>query len=397
MALKSIRGLAGRRSASGRIVVLLENFTYPEDTRVRNEAEALATAGHRVLVLAPRGPGQRARETINAVEVRRYRLVWADGSAWSYLLEYGIAHVQLLVRTTLELLRGAWAVHINGPPDTLAVVGLLARLVGAGVVYDMHDSGPELFAAKFGASRGVAALRLAQRAAIGAANEIVVTNESQRELVLARSGRAPEHVTVVRNGPRRAEFPAPAPARGGALLQPRLVYVGTLDVQDGVLQLPELLARPELAGAQLTIVGDGTAAPQLRERVTELGLSDRVTLTGRVPHERVAPLIAEADIGLDPAPPNELNQGSTMIKIAEYLSCARPVVAYDLLETRRTAGDAALYAPGGAQEAFAQLILALSEDGERRLALGSLARERALELTWERSEELLRGVYARLA
>ena len=89
----------GRRSVSQRVVILLENFTYPQDTRVRNEAESLAAAGHQVTVLAPRGPGQSARERIEGVEVRRYRIVWAEGSPWSYLLEYGIAHAQLLARS----------------------------------------------------------------------------------------------------------------------------------------------------------------------------------------------------------------------------------------------------------------------------------------------------------
>jgi glycosyltransferase involved in cell wall biosynthesis len=330
------------------------------------------------------------------VDVRRYRIVWAGGSARSYLLEYGIAHLQQLVRTLLELARGARAVHLNGPPDTLALAGWLARLVGARVVYDMHDSGPELFAAKFGSGPALGALRLAQRAAIGCANEVLVTNQSQRELVLARAPRSPVRVTVVRNGPRAREFPTPVAARGGALEEPRLIYVGTLDVQDGVLELPDLLAHPRLSRARLTIVGDGTALAELRERCRQLGVAARVTFTGRVAHERVAALIAEADIGVDPAPASELNEGSTMIKIAEYMSCARPIVAYDLRETRRTAGDSALYAPGGDRDAFVELLVALSVDPERRLALGALARERALELTWERSERALRAVYERL-
>ena len=112
-----------------------------------------------------------------------------------------------------------------------------------------------------------------------------------------------------------------------------------------------------------------------------------------MPHERVAALIADADIGIDPAPGTELNHGSTMIKVAEYMGCGRPVVAYDLRETRRTAGDAALYAPCGERQAFVDLIGELARDGERRLRLGRLARERALELTWDRSEEALRAVY----
>jgi glycosyltransferase involved in cell wall biosynthesis len=375
-------------------VILLENFIYPQDTRVRNEAESLAGAGHEVTVLAPRGPGQSARETLQGVQVRRYRTVWASRAMWSYALEYGIAHLQLLIGAIRAFANGARVVHFNGPPDTLAIVAVIARLAGAKVVYDMHDSAPELFQAKFGSSKAIAVLHRAQRAAIRCAHQVIVTNETQRELAIVRGPRSPGEVTVVRNGPRLAEFPEPAPARSGTLTSPRLVYVGTLDVQDGVLELPDLMTDPRMSQALLTIVGEGAAGDELQARCRDAGLEGRVTFTGRVPHERVAALIAEADIGIDPAPPTELNHGSTMIKVAEYLGCGRPVVAYELRETRLTAGKAALYAPDGDRQAFIDLICELADDGDRRLELGRLARERALELTWEQSEKALLGVYA---
>lgn len=386
------------RAGSGprRIVMLLENFTYPEDTRVRNEAESLTAAGHRVTVLAPRGRGQASRECLRGVQVRRYRTVWAGRSPWSYALEYGVAHAQLLSRAIVALARGADTLHLNGPPDTLALAGFAGRLFGARVVYDMHDSGPELFEAKFGSNIGLRVLRAAQTLAIGCAHQVIVTNESQRELVIARGRRSSRDVTIVRNGPRVREFPTPAAGRTGELAAPRLVYVGTLDVQDGVLDLPELLSAPALAGAHLTIVGDGAARAELAARCERAGVMERVAFTGHVPHERVADLIADADIGLDPAPGTELNQGSTMIKVAEYMGCGRPLVAYDLCETRRTAGDAALYAPCGERQAFVDLICDLARDGERRLRLGDFARKRALDLTWERSEQALCAVYERL-
>src|SRR5271167_268157 len=317
------------RSATRRIVMLLENFTYPEDTRVRNEAESLVAAGHRVAVLAPRGPGQASRDRLQGVEVRRYRTLWAGRSPWSYGLEYGIAHLQLLSRALAALLRGTRTLHFNGPPDTLALAGIAARLVGARVVYDMHDSGPELFEAKFGSSIGLGVLRAAQRAAIGCAHQVIVTNETQRELVIARGGCSSRDVTIVRNGPRISEFPTPLAGRPGKLTAPRLVYVGTLDVQDGVLELPELLRAPALSAAHLTIVGDGAARAELLARCERAGVAERVAFTGHVPHERVAGLIADSDVGLDPAPGTELNHGSTMIKVAEYMGCGRPVVAYE--------------------------------------------------------------------
>jgi glycosyltransferase involved in cell wall biosynthesis len=377
-------------------VILLENFTYPQDTRVRNEAESLAAAGHDVTVLAPRGREQSARERIADVEVRRYRTVWAEGSPWSYLLEYGIAHVQLLARSLVALARGADVLHFNGPPDSLALAGLFARMAGRKVVYDMHDSAPELFDAKFGSSALVGALRIAQKAAIRSAHQVIVTNETQRQLVVERGARSPEDVTVVRNGPRLGEFPDPQSGNPGIRRTPKLVYVGTLDVQDGVLELPEILSAPALRQAHLTIVGKGAALEELRVRCRQAGVEDRVTFTGHVPHEQVSALIAEADIGIDPAPGTELNHGSTMIKVAEYMACARPVVAYDLRETRRTAGEAALYAKCGEQSAFVELIDELANDGERRLRLGAMARARAMQLTWEQSERALREVYERL-
>jgi glycosyltransferase involved in cell wall biosynthesis len=382
---------------SRRIVMLLENFTYPEDTRVRNEAESLAGAGHRVVVLAPRGVGQRSRESLRGVEVRRYRTVWASRSPWSYALEYGIAHLQLFVRSLAQMLRGARALHINGPPDTLAIAAISMRLVGGRVVFDMHDSGPELFEAKFGSSVAIRALRAAQRLAIGCADQVIVTNQTQRDLVLARAPRRFRgEVAIVRNGPRASEFPDPPPARAGQLGSPRLIYVGTLDVQDGVLELADILASPKLAEAHLTIVGDGAAREELVARVQQLGLEARVTFAGHVPHEQVAALIADADIAVDPAPGTELNHGSTMIKIAEYMGCGRPTVAYELRETVRTAASAAMYAPAGDTSAFIDCVRQLADDGKRRLELGALARERALELGWDRSERTLLEVYQRL-
>jgi glycosyltransferase involved in cell wall biosynthesis len=440
-------------AVSRQILILLENFTYPADTRVRNEAESLAAAGHRVTVLAPRGPRQASRELLRGVDVHRYRTVWATRSPWSYALEYGIAHLQLTLRSLAQLIRGADTLHLNGPPDTLALAGLLARLLGRKVVYDMHDSGPELFRAKFGSarlheanpnaatlneanpnaanpnaatlnevnpnaatlngvvpSRGVThsvstlassflahAMLAAQIAALRCAHHVIVTNQTQRELAIARGARSPDHVTVVRNGPRIAEFPQPSPGTPGELAAPKLIYVGTLDVQDGVLDLPDLLCAPALSAAHLTIVGEGPARQELQARCRHAGVEDRVTFTGHVPHERVSRLIAEADIGIDPAPSTELNHGSTMIKVAEYMGAGRPLVAYDLRETRRTAGDTALYAPCGQPHAFVEHILQLARDGELRLHLGQLARARALELTWDRSEEALLTVYRSLA
>jgi glycosyltransferase involved in cell wall biosynthesis len=387
-----------RASRPAAVVMLLENNPYPRDTRVRNEAESLAAAGHDVTVLAPRAAGEASHERINGVAVRRYRLRWAGASAWSYALEYGLAHAQLALRALLALGRGARVLHLHGPPDTLIFAAFPALLLRRRVVFDLHDSAPELFLAKFGRPRALASLLArTQRHALRRATHVIVTNESQRELVRQRAARSHEDVSVVRNGPRAREFRAPPEGRPGELHAPRLIYVGALDVQDGVLELPLLLSAPALSDATLTVVGDGPVADELRRRCAGAGIDGRVKFSGHVPHEHVPALIAGADIGVDPAAGSELNHGSTMIKVIEYMGAGRPLVAYDLRETRRSAGDAALYAPCGDASRFAALVAELARDGARRLQMGRLARERALELSWERSALVLEGLYERLA
>ena len=375
--------------------MLLENQTYPEDVRVRNEAEALAHAGWSVTVVAPRRSGQPSRATVDGVRVRRFRLPQSGGGVLGFLLEYTVAHVQLFLRGLDELRRGAEVVHLHNPPDTLFPIGLLARALGRSVVYDHHDLSPELFVSKFGSSPAVRVLAAAQRTSFRTATIALVTNESQREVAVA-SGADAARVRVVRNGPRERSLSGSGDPRPGVLERPRLVFVGELASQDGVMELPDLLEHPRLRGAELTIVGDGPDRRALEERLAARGSSARVRFEGWVPHSDVGALIAGADVCVDPAPCNPLNHRSTMVKIAEYMAAARPVVAYELVETRRTAGEAALYAPCGDPGAFGELVSQLAEDGEERLRRGRRGRERALELVWERSEQVLLKAYSGL-
>src|ERR1700733_7658551 len=98
--------------------MLLENNPYPQDVRVRSEAESLARAGHHVTVIAPTDGKQSGRERGNDVEVIRFRL--PDGSTQGrlgFLHEYLVAGVMLHLGALRELRRGSTVLHIHNPPD----------------------------------------------------------------------------------------------------------------------------------------------------------------------------------------------------------------------------------------------------------------------------------------
>lgn len=383
-----------------RITMLLENQFYPEDPRVRREAESLVKAGHAVEVIAPRAPGQPRRDKINGVVVRRFPLahVGDRGAAWPILAEYGIAVVALHAAAARALARGSTVLHIHNPPDILFPAGLLFRMAGRQVVFDHHDLAPELVQVKFGARRLAKLAQICERLTFAVANHVIATNQSHARIALTRGGKRPAQVTVVRNGPPESWTRLPLHIREGQLDPVHLAYVGTISSQDGVAGMAEVLEclrdRSPSVGARLTVIGDGDAREELEATLSARGLSGSVNLIGRVPPEQVPGLLQDADVCVEPAPSTSLNDSSTMIKLSEYLALGKPTVAYDLRETRFTIGEAGMLVPPGDVRAFAEAIAKLARDPAFRHSLSSQARERARELTWERSEPALLTAYA---
>ena len=83
-----------------------------------------------------------------------------------------------------------------------------------------------------------------------------------------------------------------------------------------------------------------------------------------------------------------------MNKIMEYMALAKPIVQYDLTEGRYSAEDSSLYAEKNNIEDFANKILMLLDDSEKRKKMGAFGRNRVLnELSWEYEEPKLYRAY----
>ena len=83
-----------------------------------------------------------------------------------------------------------------------------------------------------------------------------------------------------------------------------------------------------------------------------------------------------------------------MNKTMEYMAFRLPVVAFDLVETRVSAGEAARYVADGDVEGYARAIVDLLDDDAARAAMGATGRERIVrELGWPQQEAAYVGVY----
>jgi len=146
-------------------------------------------------------------------------------------------------------------------------------------------------------------------------------------------------------------------------------------------------------------MGSGDSLDDLRRLARELQLNGHVQLTGFISEEELRANLAAADICVDPDPSSPLNDVSTWIKIMEYMAFSKPIVTFDLKETRYSAGEAAIYVRPNDEVKFAEALVELMEAPQRRIKMGQLGRQRVEEeLQWSKvGENLLAGYRTLLA
>ncbi len=397
-----------------RVLIIEENGTVPLDTRVWQEATTLRDAGWSVTVICPAplgvDPGRQASrmavqpEDLHGITVYRFPLIFATGGVTSYLAEYLVA-AAAIVRLSWRVWRQNPfnIIHFCNPPDIFFPLAILFRLLGARVVFDHHDLFPEMIAWRYSGMVGrllYAAARLAEYFTFHSANAIISTNQSYRQIALVRGRVSENRVVILRNGPKSDEFgpvePVAALRQGSRYLA---CFAGLMGFEDGILELLSSIryivhecGRRDILFA---LLGDGPIRPQALAQMKAWGLGAVVDMPGMILDRLVLrQYLSTADVCLSPEPLTPLNAHSTFIKIGEYMAVGKPIVAYDLQETRYTAQEAAIYiAPGNVPE-FSQAILALLADPEQRRRMGEFGRERFLNcLSWEHQKQHLFQAY----
>jgi glycosyltransferase involved in cell wall biosynthesis len=384
-----------------RALLISENAPVPGDRRVWNESRTLAEAGWGVSVIcaAAEGREEPAAETIDGVEIHRYRLAPA-ASSLGYGREYGQAllRIRALCRRLVAAERFD-VVHTANPPDFLALAARSARAAGAAYVFDHHDLMPELFRTRFPRA-GLAHrfLRAVERRALRSADVVISTNESYRRIAIERAGVAPEDVFVVRNGPDLERFlplaPDPELRRGRRYL---LAYLGMMGPQDGIDHaIGALAALRERRDPDwhAILIGEGPVRQEMESLAGSLGLGESVEFAGWREDGDIRRILSSADVCIAPDPPSPLNDVSTMIKVPEYMAMGAAIASYDLAETRISAADAAAYADPD-PDSLGACIDGLLDDPDRRAAMVRAGRARIGELSWQRSETVLLEAYER--
>ena len=141
-------------------------------------------------------------------------------------------------------------------------------------------------------------------------------------------------------------------------------------------------------------IRSGDSLDELRSLVVSLELQNCVSFTGFIPDEEMVRCLSTVDICLDPNPSSPLNDVSTWIKVMEYMALGKPVVSFDLKETRFSAADAAVYATPNRESEFAEAIARLMDDSAARARMADVGRARIQsQLGWHVTSRNLLAAY----
>jgi glycosyltransferase involved in cell wall biosynthesis len=367
-------------------VCMLTSVHSALDERIfYKEARSLAGCGYDVVVVGPHRESER-RDTVDVIAVTRRT-----------------GKLARMLRTSIDVLvRGlgthAEIYHFHDPE--LIPLGLLFRLLGKRVIYDIHEYTAIDVASKHwiplwirpAVSRVVGWL---EDRAVLVMNGVVVVNDDMAERV-RRLVKSPDRVVSVHNFPEVDRF---LESTNGVHLEPFAIYVGGLSRERGweILLEAGRRLRTSYPNGRLEVLGPldpGGVAPKYADpdRWSVYG----VHYGGIASHIDVPKWMSRARVGLLPLLATPAFHRAMPVKLFEYMAAGLPVVASDfgsMHDIVHSTGCGLLVRPGDPVE-LSDAVASLLRDPATADAMGQRGRRAVLEkYSWPSQAAKLRSLY----
>jgi glycosyltransferase involved in cell wall biosynthesis len=214
--------------------------------------------------------------------------------------------------------------------------------------------------------------------ALSRCDRVVVLTEGLRDLVVRRCRVDAERVAVLPSGTDTGLFTPQdvVICRRRIGIDPGRDYIGFVGSfyrYQGLQCLLEAMAiiRRTMPSVHLLLVGDGEAAPELKEQADRLALSPCITWAGRIPYQEVPAWIGATTLCVAPF---RGDRGETSpVKIFDYLACGKPVIASAIPSVSATFSQAAgvTLVPPDDPVSLAQAVLVLLKDPDRQARMAA--------------------------
>lgn len=322
-------------------IVIVTSAHWSGDPRLNRHLDYLRRGGHQVGLTTT--SGSRIRAAINALS---------------------------------EIFKTRAQIVILPDPELFLFGSLVARLTGKQPVLDIHEDYPRAVASRVWAPKPLKPLIRMVAAAVVALGRLVAWRVTVAAPELAVRGDV-----VVLNLPE----PEESHVSHTTEVRPTLVYVGDVTLSRGALEMVSLLA---LLPDRFELLLIGRASDDTRgllvSTARDLGVYDRLTLVGRVPHEEAWERASGSAAGLCLLQHVPAYRDAVATKIWEYMATGLPPVVSDLPAQRRLVSPIEPGLVCRTAEDAARIITRLAEDGEFRSKVVDRAKT-TYERAWEQT------------
>ena len=317
-------------------LLILSQYFWPENFRINDVVEGLASRGHEVTVYTglPNYPSGRFfdgygalgpfTQTFKQATVRRVPLIPRGGGGGARLALNYLSHALMATLLAPFHARGEFdAILVYEPsPMTIGVPARVLRaLKGAPLLFWVQDLWPESLSAT-GAVRSRAALAVVDRLIkwiYRGCDRVLVQSEAFFPSVEAH-GVPREKIRYL---PNSAEaFYKKMPHQPGPEF--RVMYAGNIGAAQ---DFPTILAAAErVPEVQWIIIGDGRMREWVESEIQKRGLRN-IRLLGQKPSEEMPRYFAQADVLLATLRREPIFAYTIPSKIQSYLACGKPIIA----------------------------------------------------------------------
>ncbi len=330
----------------GYICMLLDGV-YPQDIRVRKEAESLVQYGKKVMVICPSYGQMPQIENINGVLVYRIGQNYSHTKKGIYDIIESVFNINVFFyRGLSELITKYEIFHLHIHDLPLAGTGFAFRnKIKGRLILDLHENYPEALKTWFSWKKNVL-IRIKNALFFNPGNwskkekkycnrydKVICVVDEMKEKLMEKFSIPEQKLTVVSNYEKKSFVDNFTDESSQNIIRREtfsIVYVGGFGPHRGldtaIKAMPLILK--EIPKAKFYLVGKGSNDVELKLKTisNENNLHGAVKFLGYRPFKEVAAIMKSADINIIPHKANEHTNNTIPHKLFQIMMSKRPLL-----------------------------------------------------------------------
>ena len=322
-----------------RYICMIVDGAYPNDIRVRKEAEALTEKGKNVLVVCPRRKNDTKIETVNKVEVFRIGKNYSTTKKGIYDVIESFSNINILFYFGLKKVFKNYKIdylHVHDLP--LAGTGYLFRGKVKKCYLDLHENYPEALKTWFLWKQSIV-LKLKNKLFMNPKHwskkekkyctkfdKIICVVDEMKEKLINNFGIKKEKLVVVSNHEKKEFINNFKKEVAQNIIDKKdfsITYVGGFGphrgLQTAIKSMPTILK--EIPNARLFLIGKGSfdVEKNLKDLTKKFNVENVVNFVGYRPFEEVSTIMQKTNINIIPHLANDHTDNTIPHKLFQIM------------------------------------------------------------------------------